>query len=119
MKRAALKMNIGNMVMWTERSKYAMNQVVDLAEKMTTDPDKKQRMICHECIPCYYGSRVGGSVMTTQPCMSCGKEEMYPSTNTDALCLDCARSHELCKHCGGDIKMRIRRKQWPSPVADV
>ena len=43
---------------------------------------------------------------------------MYSSTNTDRLCMDCAKKHHLCKHCGGDISMRARRKDWPEKDAE-
>ncbi len=114
MKRTALKMNVGNMVVWTERSKSTVEHFIETAKNMTTDPERKERMSRHECVACYYSSRFGGSAVTTQPCMSCGKEELYGNTNTDALCLDCAKKHGLCKHCGGDIKLRVRRKKWPT-----
>lgn len=57
--------------------------------------------------------------MTTQPCMCCYKPVMYGSTATDALCMDCAREHDLCKRCGGDIELRTRRKDWPTAKVDA
>lgn len=90
------------------------------AEEVTNDARKNERLKRHECKACFYASRIGGAAMTTRPCMSCGSEEMYGSTATDVLCMDCATKHGLCKHCGGDLEMRTRRKDWPeTPNAQV
>lgn len=60
-----------------------------------------------------------GAAITLEPCMRCGEMQTYGSTNTDALCLPCAKETGLCKHCGGDLALRERRKTWPtSNVAD-
>lgn len=106
-------MNKGNMVGWTERAKDYVRRVIDAAKEIETDARRKERIEAHECKACFYGSRIGGSAMTSQPCMSCGEAQMYGSTNTDALCMTCATAHVLCKHCGGDLEMRTRRKDWP------
>ena len=83
------------------------------AKALGYDARKNERLKRHECKACFYASRIGGAAMTTRPCMSCGSEEMYGSTATDVLCMDCATKHGLCKHCGGDLEMRTRRKDWP------
>ena len=113
MRQRAKKLNTGNMISDTYRAKDYYNSWIELANKATSDTDKAERLKRHECKACFYGGRIGGATITTRPCMCCGKEEHYGSTNTDVLCLDCAKKHKLCKHCGGDIEMRIRRKDWP------
>lgn len=84
--------------------------------KLEHDPEKHNRVQSCLCRMCYYGSRIGGHAITVEPCMCCGEEQTYGSTNTDALCLNCAKTTGLCKHCGADIELRVRRQKWPKPT---
>lgn len=106
-------MNKCNMIRATEYAKDRVRRLIDRANEVTADARKIDRLKKHECKACFYESRIGGSAITMRPCMSCGNEEMYGSTATDVLCMKCATKHNLCKHCGGDIEMRARRKNWP------
>ena len=106
-------MNKGNMIAATYRAKDRVNDWIELVEKVTNDTDKAKRLERNWCKACHYSSHLGGCAMTTRPCMNCEKDVGYGSTNTDVLCLDCAKQLKLCKHCGGDLEMRIRRKEWP------
>jgi hypothetical protein len=115
-KRAA--MNKGNMIAWTERAKQYCQDLYARADEVANDNRQDEREKAQECKACFYMPRIGGCVMTTQPCMCCGKEVMFSSTATDRLCLDCAKKHSLCKRCGGDISMRSRRKEWPEKEAE-
>lgn len=119
MERRPLVMNKGNMIGWTERSRAFVRDQLERAKRLTEDTFKKERLAEQNCKCCFYGSRIGGAAMTTQPCMCCHKPVMYGSTATDALCMDCARENELCKRCGGDIELRTRRKDWPTAKVDV
>jgi len=115
MEKNALNMTESNMRFWTERSKSHVQDVIDRAKRITEDTDKQNRLKEQNCKCCYYGSRIGGQAITTQPCMCCDTPVMYGSTATDALCMPCAKENDLCKRCGGDIEMRTRRKKWPTP----
>ena len=106
-------MNKGNLISNTEFSKRRLINTLEHAKELKEDPRKKERMQANECKVCFYGSRIGGASMTNRECMSCGKDELYASTATDVLCMDCAKKHKLCKHCGADIELRVRRKEWP------
>lgn len=119
MEQRPVVMNIANMTAATERAKRRVADVQRLADDMKNDPRKDERLAQHECKACFYSSRIGGAAMTTRPCMSCGKVEMYGSTATDVLCMDCAKKHALCKHCGGDLNMKAGRKNWPTPKESV
>lgn len=114
--RKSPNMNRCNMVAWTERAKASLAGWLKLANDANYDTRQAERLKRHECIACFYGGRVGGSAMTKQSCMCCGKDELYSSTCTDVLCMPCAEKHSLCKRCGGDLEMRARRRDWP--VAD-
>jgi hypothetical protein len=86
---------------------------IQKCENALEDIDKKLRKEKQECIYCYYlDSKVGGSVMTTSYCGICNKTLRSENTDTNALCIDCAEKHKLCKHCGGDINLKNRRKFW-------
>ncbi|MDA8114217.1 MAG: hypothetical protein M0Z43_05775 [Acidithiobacillus sp.] len=71
------------------------------------------------CRMCHYGNRfsLAGAAMTKEPCMCCGKDQLYGNTRTDALCLECAQETMLCKHCGGDRELRTERRDWPDSKA--
>lgn len=105
-----------NRSFYEHRTSYARRyvaDVLDMAETLTKDPRKSDRLEKQECKTCFYSSRLGGAAITEQPCAGCGKHQSFPSTNTGVFCMDCASANDLCKHCGGDIKLRIRRKGWP------
>lgn len=109
-------MNIGNMMLWTERAKYRVTSFLLTAKEIAEDIRKEARLKKHFCKSCFYMDRVAGSATTERECMSCNVKEMYGSTSTDALCMDCAKHHYLCKHCGGDLDMRPRRRVWPKKL---
>lgn len=107
-------MDVASMVWATHRAIDTKRHYVEMASKMELDPGKEQRIKKGECVACFYTSRIGGAMITTRACGLCGKSEVYSSTATDALCPECAKKHNLCKHCGGDIDMKARRKKWPN-----
>lgn len=107
-------MTVSNLQSWTYRTKERMDGLIDLAHKLETDPERDQRLRECLCRMCYYGSRLGGAAIKSEPCMCCGAVQTYGSTNTDALRLTCAQETELCKHCGGDRELRVKRRKWPS-----
>lgn len=83
---------------------------IDIAKKLTEDPDSEERREKQECQLCFYNSRIGGAAMTDAECGKCGKLMHFCNTCTDVLCLECAKELELCKHCGADIEGRKRKK---------
>lgn len=107
-------MTAATMVQATRIAKAKIQSVMDYAQQLESDPKREERLARNMCKACFYGPpRIGGSAMTSQPCMCCGDDQMYASTNTDVLCLDCAKAHGLCKHCGGDVEIRTDRENWP------
>lgn len=99
----------------TLRAKQQVNDTLKRAKEIENDTRKDERKVAQRCKACFYFTGFAGAAMTMQPCMSCHSPEQYGSTNTDALCLSCAREFDLCKHCGGDLEMRERRREWPEP----
>ncbi len=83
-----------------------LNRTIDAAN----DTSKQKRIDAQECQRCFYVGKMGGCAMTSSPCGLCEKDMMFGSTCVDRLCIECAVEHRLCKHCGGDIDMKQRRK---------
>lgn len=113
MKQAPLVMNPANMERASTTAQIYVHDILARAEKIKEDAQKDIRVSEQECKACFYvRSKVGGSAMTSRACMCCGSDVLYGSTCTDVLCKDCAKENKLCKHCGGDINMKVR-KTWP------
>lgn len=115
MNQMPFHMSTCNMIGATEQAKAQVKRRLELAAELDKDSRKQERLLKNECKACFYSYRVGGSAMVTRPCMSCGTDQVYGSTATDVLCKECAKKHSLCRHCGGDLEMRVRRKEWPEP----
>lgn len=66
------------------------------------DSDKLVRQENMICKHCYYimTDRIAGQTFTTLNCNSCNKEMSFPTTDTDDLCMQCAKELNCCKHCG-------------------
>ena len=81
------------------------------------DSKAAARLYSQECKTCFYlrGS-VCGQAFTSYICGLCGTEQMHHNTCVPRLCRECATANELCRQCGGDIDMRQRRNNWPSPL---
>lgn len=89
-----------------------VQSTLERAEQYKTDPDKKARRKKQECMPCFYNkARIGGSAMTDTNCRLCDTEMMFGNTCVDALCLECAKEKDLCKYCGGDYRLRFKRRK--------
>lgn len=85
---------------------YFNNRLVEKTKKRMEeydlDSNKKHRIELCECKFCTYinNSRIAGSAFTESKCTSCGKNMIFPSTDTDDYCIDCAKKLNVCKHCG-------------------
>jgi len=77
---------------------------------MVNDVRKTGRQNKQECQVCFYSMKVGGAAMTSSKCGICQTILSFGSTNVDRVCMNCATKHRLCKHCGGDIEFKQRRK---------
>lgn len=117
----ARKMDVVAMVSATGMACNFINDVLDRADRLRTDSARADRLAKQECKSCFYvAGKIGGAAMTNSSCGLCGKPLMFGSTCIDAICPECAKEHSLCKHCGGDLEMRIGRRKWPtSTVGDT
>jgi len=75
------------------------------------DENKFERLKKSYCKTCFYiRNHLGRAMVTTQLCGLCEKEMIFESTDTDVLCVDCAKKHKLCSHCGGTVNQTKRFK---------
>lgn len=115
MQKNAPPMTPASLAFATRVANSSVRDALTYADKLTTDPQKAQRLEKGLCKACFYAPpRVAGAAVTTQPCMCCSVPQSYGSTATDVLCLPCSKEHALCKKCGGDIEMRADRADWPA-----
>ena len=107
MRQAKKPINETSIAVNTQISVDRINRAKTVVENLIADPDQDKRLAAGICSPCYYlmSGSVAGRAITIRPCGLCEKDQTYSSTQTDALCLDCAKRNSLCRHCGGDINL--------------
>lgn len=89
-----------------------IKNTLQLAKNLQEDPQKQERIKNCKCLVCWYrsgGMHTNAFVYTN--CKSCNKDLQFATSNTDEVCIDCAKEHKLCKHCGADIEYKERRKK--------
>lgn len=89
---------------------YTAKEHIANAAKMVNDIYREERLQTQECQSCYYNPKIGGCAMTKRNCSACNTEMLFGSTNTDKLCLQCAKGRGVCKHCGADLDLKTRRQ---------
>ena len=121
----ARKQNINNVTITdaTYRMAERIKATIKLSQEYIGDLDDDLRHEKQLCPVCYYNhSRIGGAAVTTGVCGLCDAEQVFSNTCVDVLCIDCAKKHNLCLHCGSDIDCKARRKQRftpkPTPTKD-
>lgn len=85
-------------------------EYVEKCKDVAEDRDKKYRLEDQECVVCYNNPKIGGAAVSSRQCGMCDKYVTSGNTAADVLCMDCAKKHKLCKHCGADINLKDRRK---------
>lgn len=110
--RPARKVDLVSILRQTDWAKSALESTVRRAREATEDPRKAERLAKPECVVCYYiyPDRIGGAMVTTTDCGVCGTRIGSGNTNVDVVCPECAKANDLCRHCGADLKLRVRRK---------
>ena len=74
--------------------------------------ERAERVADCTCPMCYKRSRVGGATCCEAPCGICRETIRSGSTCVDVVCRACAKRAGLCRVCGGDSEMKMRRKGW-------
>lgn len=69
------------------------------------DGAKKIRRNLHICKYCYYinTGRIAGQAFSSATCKECGKEMIFPTTDTNEYCPECAKKLNVCEHCGSEM----------------
>jgi hypothetical protein len=87
------------------KTHYNKRRVEDMQEKLNNynaDIAITERTDGQKCKVCHYiNDGFAFQAFTDTYCGICGKKMTFPTSNTDKLCIDCAKIHGLCKHCGG------------------
>lgn len=91
-----------------------VTNALELAQKLTDDPERLHRLKAQECKACWYFNQFGGQAITTRPCAACTEVITWGNTNCPVLCVPCAKAIKLCRHCGSDIGLNPKRRKWPS-----
>ena len=112
MEIAKKEVNESSVTFATDQAIYRRDAVVKNALDMLADAEKKERISKSTCVPCWYlgKRRIVGHAMSTRPCGICGHDVRSANTHVGTICLRCGTANELCVDCGGDVKMRPRRK---------
>lgn len=87
---------------------FNMKQVNKMRAKIRCfdqDLEKDERLNRCLCKTCYYinTDRWAGQAFTHSICEFCRTEMVFPTTDTDSYCSECAKRNELCKHCGATL----------------
>jgi hypothetical protein len=99
----------------TNQAKYHADGVIKRARDFEQDEDKKARLKLGLCRTCYYinTGMFAGAAMTDAECGICKSIMHFGSTSVDAICKSCSEDNGICKKCGGDIELKVRRKPYP------
>jgi predicted RNA-binding Zn-ribbon protein involved in translation (DUF1610 family) len=105
----------------TNRGKRYARDLLDKANRFSSDADKVNRLKKCECTSCFYliPVRIGGAAMTGRECAGCDTNMHFSSTAVDLLCKSCGEHNGLCVRCGADLELKERRSPYPFEVAMV
>lgn len=94
-------------------NKKYLDELIETVKEYTDGVNKDIRLAESKCEMCFYFRRstIAGAAMTESNCRLCDTMMMFSSTNTDHLCDICAKTHKLCKHCGGNVNIKGKSKK--------
>lgn len=88
------------------------NRFLTTCIRMVEDPGIKERWKNSLCQVCFYSeSRIAGQAFTHHNCEICDEAMLFPSTDVNALCRECAKLNVLCVHCGCSLRLTKRLKE--------
>lgn len=120
MNQPAKKIDAFSINFATDNQRHRRERIIELAKLLTEDPGKKDRRKKALCLNCHYETgRIGGAAITYRPCGCCGEDQVYGSTATDVLCLDCAKILGLCKQCGATMELKLLRDKALNEILEV
>lgn len=70
-----------------------------------SDAERSKRKNENLCKFCYYYCKdsISGQAVSMSVCENCKQSMVFPTTDTDVLCEDCAKTLHCCKHCGAKM----------------
>jgi hypothetical protein len=91
--------DIDNKTHWNNK------HIEDMTKKLNSycfDDKQMERSLQQLCKYCFYVNtgRIAGQAFTKSNCSYCEKEMMFPTTDRDKYCPECAKKIMACKHCG-------------------
>lgn len=91
----------------TRKSAREVSRILDKAEQLKSDPEKRKRLEKSLCLSCFYinFASFGGAAITERPCGICEDNMSFPTTVVDKVCNPCASKNDLCKRCGADLNL--------------
>jgi DNA-directed RNA polymerase subunit RPC12/RpoP len=101
---------------YIDRQTYWANREAETLIKNVSafqnDPDQAKRKESLKCKRCFYLRAGGfaGQAFTEQDCGICETTMIFSSTATDVVCPDCAKAHDICVECGGNIEIKVKKK---------
>lgn len=105
LERAAVIVNPHKIKLATARSFKRQQAAIKAAFNVFYDPEHQKRLEEQKCITCYYleQDRISQRAFFSQPCGICMEPQVYGSSHTNILCLNCAQKSNLCLQCAADI----------------
>lgn len=93
------------------RFKSTLEKYARLVKEVTEDPDRLVRIATDKCRMCHYSNRntLAGSALTRFYCKICALPVWHHNTSVDCLCRGCSGHFELCRTCGADINLNLKR----------
>jgi hypothetical protein len=89
----------------TAMNKSKVKSAIKLAAQLVQDPQKTLRAKKNYCLVCWYMPRIVMHAFTAVDCESCKAKVTFVNSFTDKFCMPCAREHQLCAHCGGEVEL--------------
>jgi hypothetical protein len=110
-------MDVVAFVRATSQANETAESVQRRVDRYNADEDRDQRVAESTCKTCWYHrrNRMCTSSYTKWLCGVCMREYMHHNGCVPTVCKTCAEDHALCRDCGGDLRMRERRRKWPQP----
>lgn len=102
--------NLATIASATGTARDAIGIALRRAEVFSADPERAERHSACLCPPCHYISRAACVTYHEVQCGLCDAVLRCRIGDEDALCPACARRVGLCRHCGGDIDAKVRRR---------
>ena len=94
----------------TDTTKSQVKSLLERVKAIQEDPKKQERLAKQLCVYCYYSGCLHLG-LENQSCLICGGIFENSSIPRDKVCSGCAKENKLCRHCGADVSLKLRRQK--------